>query len=171
MLNNQSCYLTFAHRKLTVAFNVWFISVFFKESLSPNYDLDIIISIWLGSSHYSIFQGTPRTYSAKFPAGVLSPFSRKMDFARILVPMYRIDFIFHLCFAALTATDRKFFSESASQTLSIRFHQRFGWRVLNLHLIFVLSSAIRKIFRFFFASRSFAFFQEQRHTSGDRTLI
>ena len=143
----------------------------FKESLSPNYDLDIIISIWLGSSHYSIFQGTPRTYSAKFPAGVLSPFSRKMDFARILVPMYRIDFIFHLCFAVLTATDRKFFSESASQTLSIRFHQRFGWRVLNLHLIFVLSSAIRKKFLIFFASRSFAFFQEQRHISGDRTLI
>ena len=48
MLNNRSCYFTFAHRKLTVAFNVWFISVFLRSHCLPT-----TISILLSQSDWA----------------------------------------------------------------------------------------------------------------------
>ena len=150
MLNNRSCYFTFAHRKLTVAFNVWFISVFLRSHCLPT-----TISILLSQSDWAhrtiqFFKEHPVHTAQNSPPESFLHFHEKWTSLGFSYQCTGLILSFISVSQFSLRSDRKFFSESASQTLSIRFHQRFGWRVLNLHLIFVLSSAIRKKILIFF---------------------
>ena len=171
MLNNRSCYFTFAHRKLTVAFNVWFISVFLRSHCLPT-----TISILLSQSDWAhrtiqFFKEHPVHTAQNSPPESFLHFHEKWT---------SLGFSYQCTGLILSFISASQFSpRQIGNSFQNQHRKPYRFAFINVSvdefLIYTwfLFCQVRsgKKFWFFFTSRSFAFLQEQRHISGDRTLI